>query len=53
MTYSGGHYLGGTIFSFNPTTKVESVLWNFGGGLDGSNPWGNSIMMQAKGYFME
>ena len=51
MTYSGGHYLGGTIFSFNPTTKVESVLWNFGGGLDGLNPWGNIIYDAGKGLF--
>jgi len=37
-TYSGGTYGYGTVFSLNPTTDVETVLWSFGNGADGQNP---------------
>jgi uncharacterized repeat protein (TIGR03803 family) len=43
MTYEGGTNNLGTIFSFNPTTGSESVLWNFGSGNDGASPIGDLI----------
>ncbi len=44
MTFYGGIYSsGGTIFSFNPATNKDSVVWSFGGGTDGNGPYGNLV----------
>jgi uncharacterized repeat protein (TIGR03803 family) len=37
-TYNGGAYGYGTVFSVNPKTGAETVLWSFGNGTDGQNP---------------
>ncbi len=39
-TYYGGAFGCGTIFAFDPTTKITTVLYSFTGGADGSNPYG-------------
>src|SRR5579862_1064483 len=36
--YAGGMYGYGTVFSFNPETHAETVLWSLGNGTDGRNP---------------
>lgn len=46
-TYSGGAYGYGTVFSFNPATLAETVLWSFGNGTDGQNP--NRRLINVKG----
>ena len=35
---SGGADGGGTVFSLNPNTGAETVLYSFGGGSDGRYP---------------
>lgn len=47
MMYGGGTNNEGVIFSFNPSSKVETALWNFGGGSDGAEPYG-SLVWDAK-----
>ena len=37
-TLFGGAYGYGTVFQFNLTTRVETVLYNFTGGQDGAEP---------------
>lgn len=37
-TSSGGNNDNGTIFKFNPNTNIESPIYAFNGGTDGSNP---------------
>jgi uncharacterized repeat protein (TIGR03803 family) len=39
----------GTLFSFDPTTGVKAILFNFTGGADGSTPLAGLI---AKGTFL-
>src|SRR5579862_7001891 len=36
--YAGGTYGYGTVFSFDPATHAESVLYSLGNGTDGRNP---------------
>lgn len=51
MTYAGGTYQGyvggvyyaGTVFKITPA-GVETVLWSFGNGGDGSIPYGNLVL---------
>jgi uncharacterized repeat protein (TIGR03803 family) len=43
MTYSGGTDSSGTIFSYNLSTGVETVLWNFRAGSDGGYPLGGLL----------
>jgi len=43
MTNKGGTNGAGTIFTFNPLTDSESVVWNFGSGNDGKSPYGNLV----------
>ena len=52
-TFLGGNKDdGGTIYSFNPVSKAENVVWNFGGGKgDGQNPGGNLIYNIETGLF--
>jgi uncharacterized repeat protein (TIGR03803 family) len=38
-TYYGGTHGDGTVYSFNPETDTEAVLWSFGNGTDGQNPF--------------
>lgn len=48
MTQGGGTYTtgsGGTIFSFNPQTNAEIVLWNLGAGFDGAGPEGSLLLL--------
>lgn len=45
----GGSFTGGTVFSFNPKTKVVHVLHNFGAKNDGNNPYGG--LLYANGLF--
>jgi uncharacterized repeat protein (TIGR03803 family) len=49
MTYLGGQYGCGTVFKITPT-GVETVLWSFGNGNDGSNPAG-SLLEGSDGNF--
>lgn len=46
-TYSGGQYGYGAVFSFDPATNNEAVLWSFGSGTDGQNP--NRSLINVKG----
>jgi uncharacterized repeat protein (TIGR03803 family) len=57
-THWGGAYYkggtcscGGTVFKLTPLGSVymESVLWNFGNGNDGSYPFGGSLITDATG----
>lgn len=44
MTYSGGTNLDpGTIYTFNPSTNRDNVIWDLGNGSDGFAPKGNLI----------
>lgn len=51
VTYYGGTNKVGIIFSFNPVTNIENVLWNFGTGTDGVNPSGDLIYCASNGLF--
>lgn len=42
MTFMGGSNNDGTVFKFTPA-GVETVLWSFGTGNDGTNPYGSLI----------
>lgn len=48
-TYNGGSNGLGTVFKVS-TAGVESVLWNFGSGVDGQQPYGN-LVLGADGNF--
>jgi uncharacterized repeat protein (TIGR03803 family) len=39
-TSEGGTYGDGTVFSLDPSTGAEKVLWSFGSGTDGKSPGG-------------
>jgi uncharacterized repeat protein (TIGR03803 family) len=41
LTLGGGDYSVGTIFSLDPVTGTETVVWSFGYGPDGANPYGS------------
>lgn len=41
MTYNGGMYGNGTIFSYNPSGDIETILWDFTNTPDGGSPFGN------------
>jgi uncharacterized repeat protein (TIGR03803 family) len=43
MGYGGGVYGGGIVFKITPA-GLETVLWSFGNGSDGSLPYGNLIL---------
>ncbi|MDP9172674.1 MAG: hypothetical protein M3O30_02255 [Planctomycetota bacterium] len=43
LTNSGGMHNDGTIFQFDTTSNVETVLYSFAGGSDGGNPFGSVI----------
>ncbi|HLW69834.1 MAG TPA: choice-of-anchor tandem repeat GloVer-containing protein [Candidatus Binataceae bacterium] len=48
-TFGGGAYDAGTVFKLTPPSTVggnwtESILWNFGRGADGYNPYAGLIM---------
>lgn len=47
MTYQGGGYDSGVIFSFNPAKDSEKVLWSFGKGKDGKYPGDSFILADA------
>ena len=51
MTTNGGSNNLGTIFSFNPATNAETVLWNLGSGTDGQNPYGDLTLCPANGLY--
>ena len=52
MTYYGGRYNNaGTIISFDPSTNIEHVVWNFGVDSDGANPTGSLVYDPANGLF--
>lgn len=42
-SFGGGQVGGGTVFSLNPATGAETVLYTFEGGSDGDSPYGNLI----------
>ncbi|HEX4160490.1 MAG TPA: choice-of-anchor tandem repeat GloVer-containing protein [Rhizomicrobium sp.] len=42
-TSGGGAYHNGTLFSLDPATKAETVLWSFGNGFDGAQPYASVI----------
>ena len=49
-TIEGGTYPGGTVFELTPAgggTWTEKVLWSFGNGTDGREPWGGVIFDAA------
>lgn len=46
-TTAGGAYGNGTVFELSPS-GVETVLYSFGGGVDGATPYGN-LVRDAKG----
>jgi uncharacterized repeat protein (TIGR03803 family) len=48
-TPGGGANGQGTLFSINPKTHAETVLWNFTGGTEGGNPY--SQLLAYGGYF--
>ena len=43
MTLYGGTYGNGTIYSFNPDSNKEKVVWSLGGGTDGNGPNANLV----------
>src|SRR5690349_6280017 len=43
LTTGGGKYYGGTAYSFDRSTGVETLLHSFGSGGDGSMPFGGMI----------
>ncbi len=47
-TSAGGAYGAGTVFSFDPASGSESVLYSFGAPPDGALPWGR-LLMDASG----
>ncbi len=50
VTAVGGVFGGGTLFSFDPATRVETVLHSFGGGEDGSAPSGGLTLVGGNLY---
>ncbi len=48
MTYQGGTNNFGTFFSFNPSSNVFSVKFDFNGSVLGSNPYGTPIEFTNK-----
>jgi uncharacterized repeat protein (TIGR03803 family) len=52
MTINSSNNSGpGTIYSFNPATNTESVVWNFGNSGDGANPWGSLVLDPINNIF--
>ena len=51
VTVGGGNNGGGIIFSFNPITNTENIVWNFGSGTDGEKPWGDLVYNAVNGLF--
>lgn len=51
MSSAGGEYGIGAIFTFNPNTGRDSVLWSFKGGLDGAGPEGSLLYDSCNGMF--
>lgn len=49
-TAGGGSYGQGTVFTLDPTTGVENVLYSFGGGSDGVEPGSGLIAVGATLY---
>jgi uncharacterized repeat protein (TIGR03803 family) len=49
-TEAGGADNYGTVFSVNPTTGTETVLYTFGGGTDGGNPYPGLVNGMGKLY---
>ena len=49
-TSAGGAYDHGTVFSYNSTTGVESVLYSFRGGTDGDGPEAGLISVNGELY---
>jgi len=49
-TAYGGIYNKGTLFSFNPQTDAETVLWSFGSGTDGQNPYDRLVDVNGTLY---
>lgn len=46
-TYSGAAHDGGVVFELTPASGggwMENLLYNFGSGTDGSNPWGGLVL---------
>jgi len=50
-TQNGGAYSAGTIFTFNPTTNTETVVYSFGNGTDGQWPSADLTYDAADGLF--
>ncbi|HXB10345.1 MAG TPA: choice-of-anchor tandem repeat GloVer-containing protein [Bacteroidia bacterium] len=51
MTSVGGTNSQGTIITFDPTTNTEAVVWNFGTGSDGTQPWGELAYDATNGLY--
>jgi RHS repeat-associated protein len=49
-TAYGGSYGGGTVFKLTPQGQ-ESILWNFGSGIDGNSPAGGLIMDKSGNFY--
>jgi len=43
-TEGGGASGAGTVFALNRVTGAYKILWNFTGGADGANPYGNLVL---------
>lgn len=48
--FGGGHGNYGSVFSLDPNTGAEKVLWGFGGKPDGAHPYGGLISVKGKLY---
>lgn len=51
LTYFGGSDSAGVIFSFDPRTNSENVVWNFGYGADGAHPNATLVIDPVNGLF--
>ena len=50
-TYEGGSNNLGSIFTFNPATGSENMMWSFGTGTDGNSPYSNLVYDTTNGLF--
>ena len=49
-TYNGGASGKGTVYKFDPKTRVEKVLYSFKSGKDGANPYSSLVAINGKLY---
>lgn len=52
MTSAGGEYFEGCIFTFNPSTGKEAMVWSFGSSVtDANTPYGNLVWDASNSLF--